>query len=40
MVTLVARGADDPLKIVNALRAQIQAVDRTALVTDVRPMEE
>jgi predicted permease len=40
MVTLVARGADDPLQLVNALRTQIQAVDRTALVTDVRPMEE
>jgi len=39
-MTLVARTADDPLKLVNTLRAQILAADRGALVTSPQPMEE
>jgi len=39
-MTLVARTADDPLKLVSALRAQILAVDRNTLITNVRTMEE
>jgi predicted permease len=39
-VTLVVRAATDPLNLVTALRAQILAVDRSTLVTNVRTMEE
>jgi predicted permease len=39
-MTLVARTADDPLKLVSALREQILAVDRNTLITGARPMEE
>jgi len=39
-VTLVVRAAADPLALVGPLREQILAVDRSALVTNVRTMEE
>src|SRR5262245_6388754 len=39
-MTLVARTADDPLKLVNTLRAQILAADRGALVTSPQSMKE
>ncbi len=39
-VTLVVRAATEPLNLVGALRAQILAVDRSTLVTNVRTMEE
>ncbi len=39
-MTLVARTTDDPLKLVNAIRSQILAVDRGALVKGAQPMEE
>jgi predicted permease len=39
-MTLVARAEDDPLALASPLRAQILAVDRNTLVTNVRTMTE